>query len=382
MRVVTNEALLKRNRTISHILFFASLGGMALGFFYTWSNPTTSSTLSCMLLPTLLLLTITSVRMANTWIREPRPVNALAEALKGMGPKYTLFHYLLPANHVLVGPEGVFVIHTVWQEKTYRAVGKKWYGDGGLLNRIMGYMRQDLIGDPFREAQLEAQQVQRMVDKLEPDAGIEVQPLVVFIHPKATFEVEDPVMPVLYADPKKKPSLRQYLKEQKGADRKTLSLEAMDQIDETYGLITREDLAAYEGGALPDDEDEEAIAAPAYEPVPADGDPDFAAHFAPGADGAALDGTVAILQAGQLIHIDAVTASLDEQIEAVQAETAQPVEVLRTIQTDDPEALESFLQRKFARQRQKGEWYGLGRKDIAWLMSLDERVVRQVPPAS
>ncbi len=380
MRVVTNEALLKRNRTISHILFFASLGGMALGFFYTWSNPTTSSTLSCMLLPTLLLLTITSVRMANTWIREPRPVNVLEEALKGIGPKYTLFNHLLPASHVLVGPEGVFVIHTVWQEKAYRVVGKKWYGDGGVLNRIMGYMRQDLIGDPFREAQYEAQQVQRMVNKLEPDAGIEVQPLVVFINPKASFEAEDPIMPVLYADPKKKPSLRQYLKEQKGTDRKTLSLEAMDRIDEAYGLITRQDLAAYEGGVLLDDEDEEP-AAPAYEPVPAEADPEFAAHFAPSEDDAPLEGTVAILQAGQLIHIDALTTSLDDQLEAVQAESSQPVEVLRTIQTDDPEALESFLQRKFARQRQKGEWYGLGKKDIAWLMSLDERVVRQVPPA-
>jgi hypothetical protein len=30
-----------------------------------------------------------------------------------------------------------------------------------------------------------------------------VQPLVVFINPKASVEIEDPLLPVLYADPRK-----------------------------------------------------------------------------------------------------------------------------------------------------------------------------------
>ncbi len=374
MRVVTNEALLKRNRTISHVLFFASLGGMALGFFYTWSNPTASSSLSCLLLPTLLLMTITSVRMANQWIREPRPVPALQEALRGLGSRYTLFNYLMPAHHVLIGPEGVFTIHTIWQEKTYRITGKKWSGDGGMMNRLMGYMRQDLVGDPFREAEYETQQVQRVIDKLAPDSGVTVQPVVVFISPKARFEAEDPAVPVVYGDPKKKPSLRQFLREQKNAARPTLKLDALDRIDLAYGLMTRQQL---EGMDVEDVEDEDVVEMPVVEEGVVEDDADFGGRFASAQPDAELDGTIAIVQAGQLVNIDAVYGGLDEHLAALQDDTKHPMEMLRTIQVDDAEALEAFLYKKFARQRQKGDWYGLRKKDLAWLMSLDDRLQKQ-----
>jgi hypothetical protein len=180
MRVVINQALIDRYRRLSHILFFVSLAGMGIGFFYTWtSNPNSqTSQFSCLILPILLLMTLTSVRMANTWIREPHPVPALSEALKGLGKKYSIFHHILPAPHVLIGPEGVFTITTVWQERAYRVKGKKWYGEEGLIRKLNGYMRQDLLGNPFQNALLEAEQMQKLVNKIAPDSGVEVQPLV------------------------------------------------------------------------------------------------------------------------------------------------------------------------------------------------------------
>ncbi|HML20206.1 MAG TPA: nuclease-related domain-containing protein [Aggregatilinea sp.] len=375
MRVVTNEALLKRNRTISHVLFFASLGGMALGFFYTWSNPASSSasSLSCLLLPTLLLMTVTSVRMANQWIREPRPAQALQEALKGLGSRYTLFNYLLPAHHVLIGPEGVFMIHTVWQEKEYHVSGKKWSGDGGMLNRVMGYMRQDLIGNPFREAEFEAQQIQRVIDKLAPDSGVTVQPVVVFISVKARFEAEDPDIPVVYGDPKKKPSLRQFIKEQRSANRATLSEEAMDRIDQAYGLVTRQELTGMDLEEV-EDEDVAETAAP-IDDTPVEADADFDARFVPAEPDTEMGGMIVLVQSGQLVNIDAVPLDgLDAHLDALEDEITQSASVLRTIQADDPEALETYLYKKFVRQRQKGDWYGLRKKDLAWLMSIGDQL--------
>lgn len=258
MRVVTNEAHLSRYRRLSHILFFVSLAGMAAGFFYTWTaDPSTSTQISCFLLPALLFMTLISVRMANTWIREPRPERVLEESLKGIGRRYTLFQHILPAPHVLIGPEGVFTITPQWHERSYRVSGKKWSGDRGLFARLTGYMRQDLLGNPFNEAQLHAQEMQKLVDKIAPDEGIEVQPLIVFTSPKVTLEIDDPIIPVLYADPKKKPSLRGYLRDLKGQERPTLSEEHLDEIDRLYGLVTRKELEAAIGGAdLPPDEDD------------------------------------------------------------------------------------------------------------------------------
>lgn len=357
MRVVINEAQIKRNRQISQILFFASLIGMGLGFFYTWTSDPNSqgNQLSCFILPLLLLMTLTSVRMANTWVREPRPVDVLTEAFKGLGQRYTVFHYLLPAAHVLIGPEGVFVIKTIWQDKEYRIKGQKWHGEEGLLSKINGYFRQDLIGNPFQDALFEAQQVQKLVDKVAPDSGVEVQPVIAFINPKASFEAEDPLFPVLYADSKKKPSLQHYLREQKSADRATLTDDELDRIDEIYHLVSRQEIAEMLG-ETGEEAEETAV------------EPDELAAEAAVEETAAV-GTVFLAKSGQLFYIGTTDNSVEDEIAELQAEIDQEVELLHTFETPDPDKTVANLHNKFARKRQKDRWYGLSKKDVAGLMS-------------
>jgi hypothetical protein len=358
MRVVINQALIDRYRRISHILFFVSLAGMGIGFFYTWtSNPNTQGNqLSCLILPVLLLMTLTSVRMANTWIREPRPVEVLSDALKGLGRKYSLFHHILPAPHVLIGPEGVFTLTTVWQDRPYRVKGKKWYGEEGMLRKLNGYLRQDLIGNPFQNALLEADQMQKLVDKIAPDSGVEVQPLVVFIHPNAAFEAETPLLPVLYADPKKKPSLRNYLRDIKSENRPTLTEEQLDRIDELFGLVTRQEVADMLGYEPEDGEyDEEA----------ADGEEDVES-----AAGEPAKGTILIARSGQLIYIGATAKPIDATLDSLRTNAPQgEIELVHSFQTPSPSSTEAMLRRKYANKRQKDNWFGLSKKDIAWLKS-------------
>lgn len=357
MRVVINQAQIDRNRKISHILFFVSLGGMGLGFFYTWTTPSSSgSQLSCLILPMLLMMTLISVRMANLWIREPRPEKVLNEAFKGLSKKYTAFHYVLPAPHVLIGPEGVYTILAIWQDKAYRVSGKKWYGDDGLLRKLNGYMRQDLIGNPYSEAAFHAQEVQKLVNKVAPDSGVEVQPLIVFVNPKASFESEDPLVPILYADSKKRPSLRAFLKEQD--PRPTLSLEAMDRIDEIYGLITRQALAEMAGEDFEDD-------AGADEDYP---EPDTRAAAA-SADQSAVTGMVYVVRSGQLYYIGSTTGLVEDAVEGLRTTPDRELEVIHSFETRDPDAAKAAIQRRFVRKQQRENWYGLSQKDLTWLKS-------------
>jgi hypothetical protein len=360
MRVIINQALIDRNRKMSQILFFVSLAGMGIGFFYTWtSDPNQQSNqLSCLILPILLLMTLTSVRMANTWIREPRPVNVLSDALKGMDKKHTIFHHLLPAAHVLIGPEGVFTIKTVWQERPYQVKGQKWYGDHGLLRKLQGYLRQDLLGNPFQDAIFEAQQVQKMIDKIAPDSGVEVQPLIVFISANAEFEAEDPLFPVLYADPKKKPSLRAYLRDVKAENRAALSVEHLDKIDAQYGLTTRQEIAELSGYA-PDELDEDEPAADA------------------GEESTAVEegktGTIFVVRSGQLYYIGSTTEDVDTEIERLRDSESDDIELVHTFQTGSLGSTEAQLRRRFASKRQKENWFGLSKKDVAWLKSRQDQ---------
>lgn len=351
MRVVTNEALINRNRKISHILFFVSLIGMGAGFFFTWTQPEASSTVSCMILPLLMLTTLASVRMANTWIREPRPESVLEESFKGLGQKYTLFNHLMPAPHVLIGPEGVFAINPLWQEGTFRVSGSKWHGQGGLTRRLMGYLRQDSIGNPFQDARFYASEVQKVINRVAPDSEIEVQPLVVFTSPKAELVIEDPALPVLYADNKRKPSLRQYLRDRDRDQQPTLTEEDLDALDRMYGLVTRQELESFEMGDLDADED-----------VASD---DITSEQEAG------EGVVYVIRMDQLYKIGVTYDSVEEELNALAAEHDKELELVHTIETPNPEAVKSQLQRRFGRKRQKEDWYGLGRKDVSWIRGFD-----------
>ncbi|NDJ76193.1 MAG: hypothetical protein GYB65_08030 [Chloroflexi bacterium] len=363
MRVVVNEAHIQRNRTISHVLFFVSLAGMVGGFIYTWSsNNSSASQISCMILPLLLFLTLTSVRMANAWIREPRPNDVLEDALKGLGQKYSIFHYLFPAPHVLIGPEGVFTLTVFWHEKSYRVAGKRWYAEAAMMQRLLGFMRQDLLGNPYQEAVFHAKQMQRLVEKVAPGSDIEVQPLIVFTSPNVRLEIEDPIIPVLYADSKRKPSLRGYLRDQKSGERATLTLKQMDEIDRLYGLITRQQLEGYDPeDDAEDDADETAAIAPdaALDEAEVDADDEDEAL-----------GTIYVVKAGQLCRIGVVETTLDDAVNAIKEEAEQDVEVIHSFVTTDPEATEAYLHRKYDRKRQKEVWFGLSKKDIEWIQNL------------
>jgi hypothetical protein len=288
--------------------------------------------------------------MANLWVREPRPTNVLGSTLKGLGKKYTVFHYLLPAPHVLIGPEGVFTISTVWQDGAFTVKGKKWRQPGGPSRMLLGFMRQDNLGDPYSVAKIHAQDIQKLVDRVAPDSEIKVQPLLVFISPKAELEIEDPLMPVLYADPHKDPNLRDYIRNHGKSP--TLTLEQLDKIDALYGLVTREDLA--EAGVV---EEEPA----------ADVD-------VPDIDDSVLEETrtVYIMQANNLYLFDSTTDNVDNERLNLQNEMGVPVEVVHSFESDKAERLVTALKRKYARKRQKGDWYGLSKKDIAWVQTLGQ----------
>jgi len=347
MRIVTNEAHIQRNRKITNIMTITSLGALGLGFFYSFTAPAAISSVFCLALPFLMLLTLTSTRMTNNWVREPRPEKVLNEALKGLGQKYTLYHYLLPAQHVLVGPEGVFVLYTAWQNRVYRVKGTKWSGEKGLFTRLGGWLRQDLLGNPFYPAQFNAEKVQKILKKIAPDSGVEVQPVIVFIHPQGNFEAEDPAFPVVYADSKKKPSLKGYLRELKAEKRATLSAEQLDEIDILYGLVTREELAA-EGYVEPDIDEES----------------DETSDDVTTAKSKTEPGTFYLFQAGQLYNMGMTRFSIDERQAELEAQTSQPLTLVYAVEVDDPEGMVQRYHKKFDRKRQKGEWFGLSKKDV------------------
>jgi hypothetical protein len=224
MRIETNIRLAQRNRRIAHALFFFSMavliGGFIIANTQLSATPQTTDNTSLvlsLLLPWLVLplgfiSTILSVRMTNLWVRKPRPEDAIREALKGISKRSVLYNYYhFPARHVLIAPQGVFAMVTRFQDGNYTVDGDKWKSKASPISRFMAFFRRDAIGNPNEEAQRAAAYVKSLIESKMP--GVEVQPLIIFVDPRAKLEITNPTVPVLYADERLKPNLRDYLRD-------------------------------------------------------------------------------------------------------------------------------------------------------------------------
>jgi nuclease-like protein len=248
MRVETNDRLVQRNKRIAQYLFFFSFGVLILGLvvinqpLFSGSAATTSPQnspltviLPSLVLPIAFITTMVSVRMTNLWVRPPRPEEVIREGLKGVSSKSVLYNYYhFPARHVLISPQGIFAIITRFQDGKYKVVGDKWTTQSSAIRAVTSIFRMDGIGNPTADALRAAEHLKKALQPIAPD--IEVQPLIVFVDPRATIVIEDPAVPVLRPDAKQDPSLKDYL---------------FKKVERKGTMLTPEQIRAFEEATLP-----------------------------------------------------------------------------------------------------------------------------------
>src|SRR5579859_6538596 len=239
MRVVTNERRIKSKRRTAQYLFVISLAILIGGLLVSNFGPKTMEfaiLAPCLVLPIGFATTVLSVRMTNQYVRLPHPDESISEGLKGINRRSVLYNYVLEPNHVLVAPQGVFSLTTRWQETQFKVEGEKWlnYKARGPLAPLFLTLKQERLGDPFKQARQDAEVVQEIVDEALPGAKIVVRPAVVFTSNKANLEVDEPAIPVVYADPKKRPSLKALLKDEKKKDEISLDDEQIAALDKAF----------------------------------------------------------------------------------------------------------------------------------------------------
>lgn len=245
MRIVTNQNKIRRNRRIAQYAFFATLALLILGLFITNAAPANPLLLLAPLivLPVAIAATFYSVRMANLWLREPRPETVLEESLKGMSARAVLYNYVLPARHVLITPQGVFTFTFRPQEGDFIIDGTRWTKKTNAFGKFMTLFRQDSIGRPDLEAAREAASVQEAIDQAFPDSNITVEPVVIFSSPAVSVEIVNSDLPVIYGDGKQKPNIKTFSRDlKKRQDATSLTDEQIEQLEASLG-ISAEDLA-------------------------------------------------------------------------------------------------------------------------------------------
>ncbi len=251
MRVETNTKLAERNRKLANYLFLSTLFVLIAGFFFVNASTFDPSGeidtgilfLQALVLPTAFIMTLISIRMTNLWARPPRPEKVLPEALKSLSKKSVLYNYYhLPIRHLLICPQGVFVIVTRWHDGRFEVKNDQWKTLANPISRFLSTLRLDGIGNPTEEA---VRLAQAAVKLLEPHApGVEVKPIIVFVNPRARLTIENPSIPVVYADTKNKPNLKDLMRDlylKKSGDARSKS--ALP--------LTDEQIASFEKATLP-----------------------------------------------------------------------------------------------------------------------------------
>jgi hypothetical protein len=228
MKVITNEKLVKRNARIGQVATVSGLVVLVGGMVISFRNPNFAS-ISWLALLLGFALSQVGLYFGNRWGRHPRPDELLDQGLKGLSEQYSIYHYVTPAAHLLVGPSGLWVImpfhqagKIVFEKNRYKQKG------GGFMQRYLRIFGQEGLGRPDLEASAEVAAIDKFIKKNISDGEIkEPNVALVFVNEKAELEVKD--APLLTLPLKElKNTIR------KSAKEKPLSPDKIKQVNELF----------------------------------------------------------------------------------------------------------------------------------------------------
>jgi hypothetical protein len=228
MKIITNEKMIKRNSRVGQVATISGLLVLVGGMFVSFRYPNFAGLAWIALLVGFALSQI-GLYFGNRWGRHPRPDELIDQGLKGLNDQYSIYHFMTPAAHLLVGPSGIWVIMPYHQSgKIVYEKGRWKQKGGGIMQKYLRAFAQEGIGRPDLEAPAEASAINKYLKKNFPETELpEVNTVLVFINEKAELEVEDAPIPTLPIK-KLKETIRKVAKE------KPLSPEHIQAVNELF----------------------------------------------------------------------------------------------------------------------------------------------------
>jgi len=201
VQVTTNETYVKRRMLLGTLGTLAGFVVLAAGMYVSFQQPQRPEQL---LLPWVTLgLGIILLQVGKYFATRygGRVDRALAQALKSLDNRYHLISYVsdLPVEHLLVTPSAVVVLETRQFFGEIINTGSRWSRPRSFSGLFQVFTDGGL-GNPTREAQRDADAVQKMLrERLDDTAAstIAVVPIVVFTNPRVKLSVSDPEIPVV-----------------------------------------------------------------------------------------------------------------------------------------------------------------------------------------
>lgn len=197
MRIVTNQKLVKRNSTLGRYALWAGMALLVAALVVNFLAFQRPDLIYLVLVGFFVGFTLTTIgtMVNNRWGRKAD--ERIAESLKGLDDRYTLYNYRLGAQHVLAGPMGVVVLYPKFHTGPILYDGKKWLNPGARKTAF-GLFDPDPLGNPILEAAGEVETLNKFLARRSADVKVPPQAAVVFLSSHAEVQAKSAPLPVLH----------------------------------------------------------------------------------------------------------------------------------------------------------------------------------------
>ncbi len=176
---------MRRMATVGRYTSFLGMAALIGGFVLAFLPENIIGPQSTLLLYQLIALSggwmISQIGMylSHRYVRDPRPDEVLDDVLKKVAKNGRLYHYALPAPHILLMPYGLIIINAKYQggEISVNSDGR-WVQKGVGMRKFFG---QEGIGKPVIEVEKMVQSTAAFLNKHAPTVDeIPIAPMIVF----------------------------------------------------------------------------------------------------------------------------------------------------------------------------------------------------------
>jgi hypothetical protein len=199
MKTVTNMQVINRNAKIGQYTSLGALVVLGAGLYLSFAMKD-KYIYSFIALILGFFMSQIGIHFTNRWGRKPRADEIIDKSLKGLGREFTIYHYVTPVSHLLVGPAGVWTILPYFISGAVSYDKKRWrVKGGGFLQSYMRMFGQENIGRPDLDSEAEIDSARRYLKRVLPEGSEipQIQAALLFPNPKVELKVEEAPIPAM-----------------------------------------------------------------------------------------------------------------------------------------------------------------------------------------
>jgi hypothetical protein len=212
MVILRDEKRIARLRRLSQYMSLIGLVALVIGLIMAFTAVPNYFFYQLLALLVGWLFSQVGVYLGHRYVRSPRPDEVLDEAVRKVARNGRLYHYLLPAPHVLLLPQGIILFVAKFQGGKITAEGERWKQTGVGLRKFFG---QEALGNPSKEAEVMVGALANYLRKHAPEVeDVPIAPIIVFTSKTvAELNVKNANLPAMHASKLKGFLRQQYRKE-------------------------------------------------------------------------------------------------------------------------------------------------------------------------